>query len=35
MNQYIYPSAPFVAGEDVMVKVDPDDANAVMIWGRP
>ncbi len=33
-NQYIYPSAPFSAGEDVTVKVDPDDANSVMIWGR-
>src|SRR4051812_35775021 len=35
MNQYIYPSAPFAAGEAVMVKVYPDGANAVMIWGRP
>jgi hypothetical protein len=35
MNQYIYPSAPFSAGEDVIVKVDPEDANSVMIWGRP
>jgi hypothetical protein len=34
-NQYIYPSSPFAAGEDVMVKVDPDDANSLMIWGRP
>jgi hypothetical protein len=33
-NQYIYPSAPFSAGEDVTVKVDPDDPNAVMIWGK-
>ena len=33
-NQYIYPSAPFSAGEDVTVKVDPDDANSVMIWGK-
>jgi hypothetical protein len=33
-NQYIYPSAPFAAGEDVTVKVDPDDPNTVMIWGR-
>ena len=32
-NQYIYPSAPFSAG-DVTVKVDPDDQNSVMIWGR-
>jgi hypothetical protein len=34
-NQYIYPSAPFAAGEDVIVRVDPDDASSVMIWGRP
>jgi hypothetical protein len=33
-NQYIYPSAPFSAGEDVTVKVDPDDPNSVMIWGK-
>jgi hypothetical protein len=33
-NQYIYPSAPFSAGEDVMVKVDPDDPNSVMLWGK-
>jgi hypothetical protein len=33
-NQYIYPSAPFGVGEDVMVKVDPDDPNAVMLWGK-
>jgi hypothetical protein len=33
-NQYIYPSAPFAAGEDVTVKVDPDDPNVVMIWGK-
>jgi hypothetical protein len=33
-NQYIYPSAPFAAGEDVTVKVDPDDPQSVMIWGR-
>src|SRR6201989_3579466 len=24
MNQYTYPSAPFSAGEDVIVKVDPN-----------
>jgi hypothetical protein len=35
MNQYIYPSAPFSEGEDVVVKVDPDDPNVAMIWGRP
>ena len=34
INQYIYPSAPFASGEDVTVKVDPDDANSVMIWGK-
>lgn len=34
MNQYIYPSAPFSAGEDVTVRVDPDDPNSVMIWGK-
>jgi hypothetical protein len=34
-NQYVYPSAPFAAGEDITVKVDPDDANVVMIWGKP
>ncbi len=33
-NQYVYPSAPFAAGEDVTVKVDPDDPNSVMIWGK-
>ena len=33
-NQYIYPSAPFSAGEDVIVRVDPDDANSVMLWGK-
>lgn len=33
INQYIYPSNPFTAGQDVNVKVDPDDPNTVMIWG--
>lgn len=33
-NQYIYPSNPFVDGENVTVKVDPDDANVVMIFGH-
>jgi hypothetical protein len=33
-NQYIYPSAPFSAGEDVTVRVDPDDPNVVMLWGK-
>ena len=34
MNQYIYPSAPFSEGEDVIVRVDPDDPNVVMLWGK-
>jgi hypothetical protein len=34
MNQYIYPSNPFNEGDNVTVKVDPDDANVVMIFGR-
>lgn len=34
-NQYIYPAAPFAAGEDVIVRVDPDDPNSVMLWGKP
>ena len=33
-NQYIYPSAPFSEGEDVIVKVDPGDQNVLMIWGK-
>ena len=33
-NQYIYPSAPFSAGEDVTIRVDPDDPNSVMLWGK-
>jgi hypothetical protein len=33
-NQYIYPSAPFAAGEDVTVKVLPSDPNTVMIFGK-
>jgi hypothetical protein len=33
-NQYVYPSAPFTEGEDVIVKVDPADPNVVMIWGK-
>ena len=32
-NQYIYPSAPFSAGQDVTVKVDPDDPSSLMIFG--
>ena len=34
MNQYIYPSNPFREGEDVTVKVDPDDQNVAMIFGH-
>jgi hypothetical protein len=33
-NQYIYPSNPFAAGENVTVKVDPDDRTVAMIFGR-
>jgi hypothetical protein len=33
-NQYIYPSNPFGAGENVVVKVDPDDRAVVMIFGH-
>jgi hypothetical protein len=34
-NQYIYPSGPYSAGENVLVKVDPADPSSLMIWGRP
>jgi hypothetical protein len=34
MNQYIYPSNPFTEGENVTVKVDPDDQTVVMIFGH-
>ncbi len=34
MNQCIYPSNPFNAGENVTVKVDPDDADVAMIFGK-
>lgn len=34
INQYIYPSAPFSAGQAVTVKVDPEDPSSVMIWGN-
>jgi hypothetical protein len=34
INQYIYPSNPFTAGEDVSVKVDPADSQSMMIFGR-
>ncbi len=33
-NQYIYPSAPFAAGDRVTLKVAPDDPNEVMIFGK-
>ena len=33
-NQFIYPSAPFSEGEDVVVRVAPDDPNTVMLWGK-
>jgi hypothetical protein len=33
-NQYIYPSNPFSQGENVIVKVDPDDRNVLMIFGH-
>ena len=32
-NQYIYPSNPFSEGQDVTVKVDPEDSTSVMIFG--
>ena len=34
INQYIYPAAPFSAGEDVTVKVDPADPSVAMIFGK-
>jgi len=34
INQYIYPAAPFAAGDSVIVKVDPDDANVAMIFDK-
>lgn len=33
-NQYIYPSNPFLQGQDVVVKVDPDDRDVAMIFGH-
>lgn len=33
-NQYIYPSNPFAEGENVTVKVDPDDREVLMIFGH-
>ncbi len=34
INQYVYPSAPFAQGDDVSVKVDPEDPTVVMIFGQ-
>ena len=33
-NQYTYPSNPFTEGEDVTVRVDPDDVNVGMLYGH-
>jgi hypothetical protein len=32
INQYLYPSNPRAVGDDVNVKVDPDDAQTVMLF---
>jgi hypothetical protein len=34
-RQYIHPSTSFVSGQDVTVKVDPDDAHEAILWGAP
>jgi hypothetical protein len=34
INQYVYPSNPFREGEDVTIKVDPDDPHVAMIFGH-
>jgi len=34
INQYVYPSNPFSEGQDVKVKVDPEDSTSVMIFGN-
>jgi hypothetical protein len=34
INQYVYPSNPFTEGENVTVKVDPDDRTVAMIFGH-
>jgi hypothetical protein len=34
INQYVYPSAPFVVGDAVTVKVDPADRDVAMIFDR-
>ena len=34
-NQYVYPNyVAFATGDDVTVRVDPDDPNAMMLWGK-
>ena len=33
-NQYVYPRNPFGEGENVTVKVDPDDPNVLMMFGH-
>ena len=33
-NQYVYPSAPFATGEDVIVRIDPEDPGSMMLWGK-
>jgi hypothetical protein len=34
-NQYIYPNyAPFATGDDVVVRIDPDNSAAMMLWGK-
>jgi hypothetical protein len=32
-RQYIHPSASFTEGQEVTVKVDPDDSSEVILWG--
>jgi hypothetical protein len=32
-RQYIHPSASFAAGQEVTVKVDPDDRGEAILWG--
>lgn len=34
INQYIYPSAPFAVGDEVNLKVAPDDPGEAMIYGK-
>jgi hypothetical protein len=31
--QYIHPSVSFSSGQDVTVKVDPEDSGEVILWG--